>query len=248
MGHEISQFDIPDRQLKTSSKQPRVSLRSDIGEAKITQTISGRAKVRVIREQDRKRRTWLLTILVLTLIAAAAWQGWVVFQQIQSEALSSSSSEKVRVSAPVTLPEYTAPIPPPGRKSSKSLIQKEIDSLVQPLPKRPPPVLKAAAKPEAKPDTKPVSADPLKANKPQAPPVATSNNTSLNQKDKQQAEKLPAQTQPAAPTVSTPAVTQPAVSQPITVTPPAVPIAKENTSTSSTTGDNQPSAPVKAQP
>src|SRR5450756_2656023 len=84
MGHEISQFDIPDRQLLATNAQPRVDRLMDIGEAKITRTIFGRTKVRVIRERDKKRRAWLLTALAVMAIAAIAWQGWIALQQMQS--------------------------------------------------------------------------------------------------------------------------------------------------------------------
>lgn len=76
MGHEISQYDIPDRQLLATKAQSRAGMGEDIGEAKIIHTIFGRAKVRVIREQDKKRRAWLLATLVVMALAAAAWEGW----------------------------------------------------------------------------------------------------------------------------------------------------------------------------
>ena len=77
MRHEISQFDISDRQLLATNAQPRVVRLMDIGEAKITRTIFGRTRVRVTRERDKKRRTWLLAALAVMALAAAAWQGWI---------------------------------------------------------------------------------------------------------------------------------------------------------------------------
>jgi hypothetical protein len=49
MGHEISQFDIQDRQLLAGNPRPRAGIVTNLGEAKITRTIFGRAKVRVVQ-------------------------------------------------------------------------------------------------------------------------------------------------------------------------------------------------------
>ena len=139
MGHEISQFDILDRQLLATNTQPRVSIMSDIGEAKITHTIFGGAKVRVIREQDRKLRAWLLAVLVVTVVAASAWQGWIIFQRMQYVAPAVPLSERIQVSEPVFRPAYIAPDPHPSSRKSVSLIQTEINSLLSgPLPRHPP--------------------------------------------------------------------------------------------------------------
>jgi len=61
MSHEINQLDIPDRQLQASTAQSKASTWTDIGEAQITYTIFGKAKVRIIRKHDNARRTFLLT-------------------------------------------------------------------------------------------------------------------------------------------------------------------------------------------
>ena len=235
MGHEISQFDIQDRQLLAGNSQPRVSIMSDIGEAKITRTIFGRARIRVIREQDRKRRAWLLAVLAAIAIAAAAWLGWTLFQQMQYVAPHVPLSERIQVGAPVFRPARIAPDPYPSGRKSESLIQTEIDSMLSgPLPRRPPPVLKAAAKP--------VTAEPLMANKPQTTPVATINNASVNQTDKQQPLKPSAAIQPAAKTVAT--TPQPAANIPAAVVPLANPLVKGDSTLSST--GSQPENPVSA--
>ncbi len=77
MKQENSQLDIPDRQLLASSAQP--SVWTEIGEAQVTHTIFGRAKVRIIRKHDNVRRAMWLTAVVV-IIAVAAWQGWVAYQ------------------------------------------------------------------------------------------------------------------------------------------------------------------------
>ena len=235
MGHEISQFDILDCQLLATHSQPRVSFMSDIGEAKITHTIFGRVKVRVIREQDRRRRAWMLTVLVVTAIAAAAWQGRIIFQKMQYVAPPVPLNERIQVSAPVFRPAHVAPDPQPSGRKSESLIQTEIDGLLSgPLPRHPP---------GWKPTAKPVTSEPLIANKPQTTPVTTIKNASMNQTNRQQALKPSAAIQPVAATVAT--TTQHAANIPAAVVPLANPLAKGD-STLSSTGNGQPANPVSA--
>lgn len=230
MGHEISQFDILDRQLLATNSQPRVSIMSDIGEAKITRTIFGRAKVRVIREQDRKRRAWLLTALVVTVIAVAAWQGWIIFQRMRYIAPAVPLSERIQVSDPVFRPAYIAPDPHPSKQKSVSLIQTEINGLLSgPLPRHPP---------GWKPTAKPVTAEPLVANKPQTTSFATTNNASMNQTDRQQVLKPSAAIKPVAATVAT--TPQHAADIPAAVVPLAGPLAKRVASTPSPARNGQP--------
>jgi hypothetical protein len=251
MVHEISQFDIPDRQLLANKVQPGVGMWMDIGEAKITRTIFGRTKVRVIREQDKKRRVWLLTAIVVMAIAAAAWQGWIAFQRMQSAAPPLSLSERIRVSAPVFQPENITPTPASGRGRQRTPTQIIIDNMTT---RRPPaPQQPHDSKATGQMVAKPVAAQPLVASKPQtvkpqAVSPATNNNSAKNQTDMQQPPKLPAPIQPAAPTVATPSATQPAANRPAAVVPLAEPLIKENTSTLSPVGDNQPPGTVNAQP
>ena len=243
MGHEISQFDIPDRQLLATNAQPRVDRLMDIGEAKITRTIFGRTKVRVIRERDKKLRAWLLTALAVMAIAAIAWRGWIALQQMQSAPPPLPLSERIRISAPVFQTEdFTT------NKASKSetLIQPEIDSLVagpKSAPPQPPGL--NATKPMA---AKPVTAKPLTASKPQTAPLATNNNASKNQTGMQQPPKLSVPTQPAAPAVAAPPATQPAANKPAAIAPLAAPLIKEDTSTLPPAVGNQPPDPVNAKP
>ena len=252
MGHEISQFDIPDRQLLATNAQPRVSMPADIGEAKIIHTIFGRARVRITRERDKKRRAWLLAALAVTAITAAAWQGWIVLQQNGPLAAPPPLSARIRVSAPTIQPENIPPTPTPPSVRSKPVtpLQTEINKLAtsQMSAPQPPPGLKAAGPMAAK----PVTAQPLIANKPQTASLAANNNPSKDQTDKPLPPGLSAPVQPAAPAVATPRATLPvaqaAASSPAAVAPLAAPLAKENTPTLSPAGDNQPSDPVNAQP
>ena len=218
MGHEISQFDIPDRQLLDTNAQPRVSLKSDIGEAKVTRTIFGRAKVRVVRERDKKLRAWLLTVLATLALAAAGWQGWIVFQQMQNAAPQLSLSERIRVSAPVFQPEDigTSTV----RSKEKTQTELVIDSL------------STRREPAPQPRQEPVP-QPRRESAPQA-------SISLKASDKMIAKPL-APIQPAPTNIVTPPVTQPEVSRPVAVTPSAAPVIKETNPTPLPASNNQPS-------
>lgn len=227
--HEISQFDIPDRQLLAGKAQPRSDMRMDIGEAKITRTIFGRAKVRVIREQDKKRRAWLLTVLALMAIVAAAWQGWIAFQQMQSAAPPLSLSERIKVSPPAFQPESIPAPPPSARDNQRTPTQIVIDSMTtrrEPAPKTP-----LGLKASGQMAGKPVTGEPLTAltAKPQTAPLATNNSSSKNQADLQPPPKPSASTQIAAPAAAAPPVTQSPANKAAAVAPLAEPLAREIT-------------------
>lgn len=171
MGHEISQFDIPDRHLLAANAQPRTDRLMDIGEAKITRTIFGGAKVRVIRERDKKRRAWLLTVLAVMVIAAAAWQGWIAFQQMQSAAPPLPLSERIRVSPPVFQSEDIPATPSLARDRQRTPTQIVIDGMTtrrEPAPQQP-----LGLKASRQMADKPVTAQPLTAGKPQTASPAT---------------------------------------------------------------------------
>ncbi len=162
MGYEISQFDILNRQLQTGKSHSDAVVVSDIGEAKVRRTIFGRAKVKVIRGQDRKRRAWLLTMLLAIVAAAAAWEGWLMFKRVQHEAAPVPLSERIWVSPPVFRPARIAPDQHPSQRDTESLIQAEIRSLLSgPLPRHPPAGMQAIGKAAEK----PVAPEPLTKNK-----------------------------------------------------------------------------------
>jgi hypothetical protein len=244
--HEISQFDIPDHQLLATNARQRVGMSTDIGEAKITRTVFGRAKVRVIREQDKKRRAWLLMALAVMAVAAAAWQGWIAFQQMQSAAPPLSLSERIRVSAPAFQPEYIPAAPPSVRDRQRTPTQIVIDNMTtrrEPAPQQPPGLMATGQN-----AAEPVTTQPLTASKPQMASLATNDNASKNQTDMQQPAKPSAPIQPEAPAVATPPATQPAANKPADVAPRAEPLIKGDTSTQSPAGDNQPPGSVNVQP
>jgi|GEM_PF-1204554 len=259
MGHEISQFDIPDRQLLAINARPGAGMGSDIGEAKITRTIFGRTKIRVIRERDKKLRAWLLTALAVMALAVAAWQGWVALQKSELLAPPLPLSERIKVSPPVFQPEDAAPsdTPPSARSKQKTLTETVLDSMTTRRPPPPPqPIDLKAPEPTA---AKPVKAQPLITSRQQTAPPAT-NNTPSKQTVMQQPAKLPAPIQPAAPAVVTPRATQPAApavaappmtqpvqpeaTRPAAAAPPPAPLIKEDTSPATNT---QPAEPVNAQ-
>lgn len=244
MGHEISQFDIPDRQLMASSGQ--AGIWSDIGEAKITRTIFGRAKIRVIREKDKILRARLLAALAVITLAIAAWQGWIALQQSKLLAVTPPLSERISVSAPVFHPEIIPSARSSGRSRSESLIQTEIDSLVASpnrLPQRPSSL--NAAKPESE---KPVAAQPPMAGNPQPASIATNNGSPLNHTIIQSHSRKSAPGQPAVPAVATPPATaQPPANKPAPAAPPAEPLTRKDTSKSSSASNDQPTE-VNAQP
>ena len=109
MVHEISQFDIPDRQRLETGAQKKPGLWMDIGEAKITRTIFGRPRIRVVCERDKKRRARMLAALVFILIAIAAWRGWVALQQMLNAPPPLPLSARIRVGPPVFEPEDFTP-------------------------------------------------------------------------------------------------------------------------------------------
>lgn len=71
MDQAIKQYDIQDHQLPPISR-PSVVRLTYIGEAKVTKTIFGKAKVRINHEQDKKRRVLLLATLALAAAVAVA--------------------------------------------------------------------------------------------------------------------------------------------------------------------------------
>lgn len=251
MGHEISQFDIPDRQLTTSSAQARMW--SDIGEAKITRTIFGRARIRVVREKDKIVRAWLLAVLVVVVLAFAVWQGWIALQQSNLLAATPPLSERISVSAPVFHPEIVAPAASrsASRGNPETLIQTEIDSMLSNPNARPP--RPTSLKPTEPVAAKPVTAQPLSASKPQAVPVAKDSGSALNQTNTQPASNMSTPAQPATPSqtavpaVAAPAAAQPATNKPAPVAVPAEPLSKKDTPATSSTPGNQTPDPANAQ-
>ncbi len=249
MGHEISQFEIPNRQLLAAKTQPRSSAWTGIGEAKVTNSIFGKARVRVIRKQDKVRRTFFLAVLAVAVLVTAAWQGWNAWQQMQSAPLL---IDTIQVTAPAFLPEYT-----PQRTTSPlvankpgSMLQTEINKLVNSQnsePQQP-----SGLKPHVQMAVNPATDKPLIGGEPYVALPARNSKSSMNQTGINQPSKPLPPGQHMVPAVATHPATQsnmPATAnQPVAATPHVEPSAKENTPTPSPAITSQPSSPVNAQP
>ena len=254
MSHENSQFDIPAIQLRESKTQPKVSLSREIGEAQITQTIFGRAKVRIIRRGDQARRNLMLAAIVVVL-ALAAWQGWLTWQQTeqtQSVAPAPDASAEAQASLPASQPESTVspvilpavksePVTPPASGISVPVAsQKNVPQQAGNLKEagqKPTVPAKAQPKPVM---IKPKAISPVPMMAPRQPaPVATNKDVLKNQTDMPPARDLPAK-RPVTPAVAPPV--QPAASSPVVAVPPG----KEEVTIQSPIGDKQLSAPINA--
>lgn len=237
--------------LLENNRQPKVDSWTDIGEAKITQTVFGKAKVRAITEQGKHRHARSLTALVVAATVAAAWLGWIASQQtepVQSVAPPPSIIIGGQVSTPPFNYESLASSPgispfamsEPGAPSQTKISN---PAIIQSVPHQPP-GMKAPEQMAAK----PIVTLPLTESKPLKAPLATNNNASNNLLDIQQPAKLPAPIKPVAPVAATPLAPPPAANKPAAVAPPVEPLIKEGISTPLPSGDNQPTAPVNAQP
>ncbi len=255
MWYEISQYDIPNRQLLATNGKPGANRWTDIGEAKITYTIFGRAKVYVIREQGKKRRAWLLMTMALavTALTAAVWQGWVplhLTKLFQSAPPPLPSSESAGANTPYFHPDYLGPFAIPPSVENKPITQPQTEINTPAASREAAPHLPLkASEPIA---AKPVVPQPLLTSKPQtsspqAASLASGNSSAQIQTNLQQPPKPSVPIQPAA--QATPPATQTAVSRPATVAPPVELLKQEDTSTQSPAGvDNQLPDSVKQQP
>jgi hypothetical protein len=79
MSREINHAGTSDDRLPAGSADSR-GCWTDIGEAQVTHTIFGRAKVRIIRRQDKVRRTLWLTATAAMALTVLAWQIWLPSQ------------------------------------------------------------------------------------------------------------------------------------------------------------------------
>ncbi len=164
MSHEIGKPDISDRQLMTKSK---ASDWTEIGEATITHSIFGKAEVRIVRKFDALRRA-LSLVLLFSLLAVAAWLGWVGFQQnypAPSADLSSPLSAKDEVTTPATLTEKSAVPPSQPSVKNNAPSQATINKSVH--------VQKAASQMNVRPESAPQAATANSLPKPHLPTAAT---------------------------------------------------------------------------
>jgi len=87
MGQDTGQLDISDRQLMDSNSQAKASEWTEIGQAEIVHTIFGKAKVRIIRKQDKMRSAAYLLAMGISL--AIAWKGWVLYERTEPKKIES---------------------------------------------------------------------------------------------------------------------------------------------------------------
>lgn len=113
MSEQSSQPDLQDRQLIPA--RSRVSLSREIGDAVITHNIFGKAKVRIIRKNDKLHRTmWLLAVIGTGIVAAVVWQGWVSSQPIVADVPTVAPVAEVAEVAPASPPEAAPTLAAPA--------------------------------------------------------------------------------------------------------------------------------------
>jgi len=248
MSQEHSHLDISDRQLLGASPQP-ASVWTEIGEAQVTHTIFGRAKVRIIRKHDKLHRAlWLTATLV---VIAAAWQGWMAFQQTgPAQGTDSLSHESVEVhtTAPASQSESSAPVAP-------LIVESKPASPPQTEAGKPAFIARSAPQPArgmndtgSAPASRPAAHKPSPAGLPQSAPVAA-REPSMNETARQIPPRQPGTPYVGAPRTASPAAQpsrrspaavvaprtpqraiQPAASSPVAVAPPAATVDREDTS------------------
>lgn len=225
MSHEIGQLDIPDPRLRTSSASSRAGLWTEIGEAQVTHTLFGRAKVRIIRKHDKLRRALWLTAAVAVL-AVTAWQTWLATQQAaapQSAESALPSGANAIEGAPLTQTEaVSVPAAEPMVQSDRPApenVPQPAATAQTPVKPVPPAARNIAAKSPAG-TQPPVAQPPAKA--PVAPPSA----------------KAPVAAAVATPRVAAP-VTPPAASSQPEIPVLANPVAQESDPSQSSAGDRQ---------
>jgi hypothetical protein len=266
MVHENSQFEMPGIQLRESKTQPRVSLSREIGEAQITHTIFGKAKVRIIRKNDKLHRvSWLTAAVVVTAIAGAVWQGWLSSQQnepARNTDLKLPVSSDVQASASVSQVENTvvgnaAPTasvsPLKSETAASSVTQIKTPVIAQKVVPLQPQGVKEAGNAVAKSvlvQQKPVAVQSIPVTSqsattvmPQLAPLAASSSVAKTVPDKPLLPK-----QPAVPALApTPAAKPVAASSPGAVSPSSSPLTKESSSLQLPASANQLSSPINPQ-
>lgn len=228
MSNENSLPDIPDRQLLTGSPQP-ASVWTDIGEAQITHSIFGRAKVRIIRKHDNLHRA--LWLVAMAAIAVTAWQGWIAFHPADSSQSADSlphERAEEHEAAPDFRPE-TTPVPAPQQAVESKPVTPQQTAIDKPeiIPVSAPQAAQNLKASEPVP-AKPLAPKPLIVRKPQPAPVATGN-PSMEQTDKPQPTgRIPPKQLPSK-QPGTPFVEAPRVALPATPSGSAVPVAAPRT-------------------
>lgn len=239
MGTENSQFDLSGIQLHEARTQPRVSYSREIGEAQIVHTIFGKAKVRIIRKNDkRSRNMWMAAALVVVAVGVAGLLGWYAMQRSEAgqgtDLVGEESAQNHDVvldsksgsgeSPAISSSEKNIAVIPPLGVTSKPVVsseseQQQASGLNEGGQKDKEPVVVQEKPAEAKP--RPVK--PLTKNRSQT----ASANTLKNQTDESKPSVIPPAKQSAVPTretSATSAAAQHSASSPAAAAPLASPV------------------------
>lgn len=244
MGRESSQYDISTFQLQAASLQPGESKWTEIGEPKITYTISGRARVRQVSDHGNNYLAWLLTALAVSAIASIAWVEWIgpqLDEQLQSAAPPAPPVARVRISPPA--PEYT-PLPANIPAEARPVTPMQPETSIPATSRMSATQQQPALKPSVQMAPNPVATQPLKTGNPQPVQPATNNSLPKNQTDSKQLPKLPAPIKPVASAAATQPATQSEPNVPAAAFTLADPLAREAVPPA---GDIQPPAPASTQ-
>lgn len=246
MGRESSQYDISNFQLLAANLQPGECKWTEIGEPKITYTISGRARVRQVSDQGNNYLAWLLTALAVTAIVSIAWVEWIgpqLYEQVQSAAPHAPPIARVRISPPAYQPEY-APLPANTPAEARPVTPMHPETSIPATSRMSATQQQPALKPSVQMAVNPVAAQSVKTGNPQPVQPATNNSLPKNQADSKQLPKLSAPIRPVASTAATHPATQPEPNAPAAVATHADPLAREAVPPA---GDIQPPGPASTQ-
>lgn len=232
MAYEISQFDLADRQLLTGSARPATRICTEIGNAQVTQSIFGKARIRIICAHDRIRRVRMLSALLAITIALAIWQLTEYGEKLFGTPATESVNATVQVGAPAFMPEYIPPPTTPQRQdSSRSPTPAEIYQLT--TSRLPPPQQALVQNPNAA--ANPATAQPAGAAPIQTVPLASPLGSA--------SPKVPAATVPA-PKPAAPVATTATQSKPV----PVAPQGQDAAATKPAAAATQPTVPAVTQP
>lgn len=137
MAYEISQFDIQNRQLLTGGARPEARTCTEIGNATVTQSIFGKARVRIICAHDKIRRVRILSSVLGLTIVIAIWQLTEHGRAWLENASDKSAKATIQVSQPAFMPEYR-PAPTSRQGDSRSSAN-ALPFQLMPRPLPPPP-------------------------------------------------------------------------------------------------------------
>ena len=181
MSYESGQLDAIDRQMMDAGAPQKASEWTEIGEAEITYTISGKAKVRIKRKHDKMRQVVFLCFILA--IAILAWQGWGFYDRTEQQAIvpdsapiKSTGVDSEQASSPTEKNVESNPDQPTINKIDEQQQNQDV---------------KKEAKQTA---MKPFVRQPMVVMRPQPASAATNSSPSINQTDTQLQSPLSSKT------------------------------------------------------